>query len=130
MYEYGLRDLTVHSDARGSLVALETGIDVDFEIGRVFYIYGNVHNLPRAGHRNTEVHELIVCLNGSCLALVDDGEKRGNFLLDRRDRALYVPPRVWVELVDFTPDCVLLVLASGTYRPEAQIPARPPQRGG
>lgn len=125
--EYGVRELTVHSDARGSLVALQGGVDIGFDIRRVFYIYGNERNLPRAGHRNTDVHELIVSLNGSCRALVDDGMSQGDLLLDRRDRALYVPAGVWVELVDFTPECVLLVLASGAYRAEAQLLTRPPR---
>lgn len=123
----GLRELTVHTDERGSLVALEGGAVLGFEIQRVFYIFGNEQNLPRAGHRNTDVHELIISVNGGCRAHVDDGRRPASFRLDRPDRALLVPAGVWVQLVDFTPDCVLLVLASGTYRPEARLTTRPAQ---
>lgn len=115
---FGLRDLTVHRDARGSLVALEGGGELGFDIARVFYIFGNEDGLSRAGHRNT-VDELIICVAGSCRAHVDDGHMRGDVMLTRRDQGLWVPKDVWLELVDFTPDCVLLVLANGRYRPDS-----------
>lgn len=108
-------DLKVNSDARGNLVAIENLKDVCFEIKRIFYIYGNKNRLPRAGHANRQTSEALICLQGSCRVVLNDGVKR-EFILDRPDRLLYIASGVWLELDGFTEDCILLVLASDDYK--------------
>lgn len=46
---------------------------------------------------------------------VDDGRTRASVKLDRPDVALTIPHLVWREMRDFSPDCVLLVLADSLY---------------
>jgi len=46
---------------------------------------------------------------------MDDGRQKQEFLLNGNDQGLLIEPMVWHEMVDFSADCVLLVLASGLY---------------
>lgn len=116
-----LIELPAHSDARGSLIALTGGVDVPFEIERVFYIYGNAARLPRAGHAQAVTTELLISVHGSCRAQIEDAAGQRSAMLDRPDLGLLLAPMTWLELTDFTADCVLLVLADSGYLPGQAI---------
>jgi hypothetical protein len=49
--------------------------------------------------------------------MVDDGQHREEFLLDRPTFGVYVPPMVWAAEYKHTPDSTLLVFASHYYDP-------------
>ena len=57
----------------------------------------------------------MVCVAGSCRFRLDDGRERVDVVLDTPRRGLLVREMTWRELHDFSPDCVLLVLASEHY---------------
>ena len=101
-------------DERGMLVAVENGPDLPFAIERLFYIVG-AGEAPRGLHAHRELHELLICAAGSCEVITDDGAKRTTYTLDRRDVGLHLAPMTWIETGAFTPDCVLLVLASAPF---------------
>lgn len=125
-----LAPLPRHSDARGHLVALTGEADVPFVIRRVFWIYGNAAGRDRAGHASTVTTELLVCVSGSCRARIEGPAGEEEVLLDRPDTSLLVPPGTWLDLFDFTPDCVLLVLTDTEYRPDASVTSRTAFRAG
>jgi hypothetical protein len=49
----------------------------------------------------------------SCV--VDDGQLRQEFRLDRPDVGLYLPPMMWGTQYNYSPDAVVLVFASREY---------------
>ena len=53
--------------------------------------------------------------------MLDDGESRCDITLDSPTLGLYVGNAVWREMYDFSPDAVLLVLASEPYTEEDYI---------
>ncbi len=106
--------LRAFADARGTLVAIEGEQDIPFPIARVYYITGTSGE-PRGFHAHRALHQLLVCVTGSCRVIVDDGERRCEQSLDRPDLGLHVKPYEWREMRDFSADCVLLVLASAAY---------------
>lgn len=108
-------DLREIADARGSLVALEGGKNVPFDIRRVYYLYGSKDSQPRGFHAHRALQQVAVCVSGSCRMVLDDGRRREDAILDRPERGLLIREMVWREMHDFTPDCVLLVLASEHY---------------
>jgi hypothetical protein len=63
----------------------------------------------------------MICLKGSCSLVVDDGENRDEITLDRSDLGVYLPPMIWGVQYKFTPDAILLVLASDVYKAEDYI---------
>ena len=47
--------------------------------------------------------------------VLDDGSRRISMCLDDPATGLLIEPMVWHEMSDFSPDCVLLVLADAPY---------------
>ena len=110
-----VRQLTVRGDERGSLIAIEGGIDVPFPIARVYYIFGTLPGVERGFHAHRQLNQFAVCLAGSCVMVLDDGQVRDDVLLDRCDFGITIPPMIWHEMRDFSPECVLMVLADAPY---------------
>ena len=107
-----LIDLETHTDSRGSLTVIEKNIP--FPIRRVFYIYG-VDDSRRGGHRHHTTVQAAICLQGSCRIFCDDSHEKDEFLLDRPNKCLLLNPEDWHVMYDFTPDAILLVLASTEF---------------
>ncbi|MGE4416323.1 MAG: FdtA/QdtA family cupin domain-containing protein [Marinobacterium sp.] len=110
-----LIDFPPLGDDRGSLVALEANKTVPFEIKRVYYIFGTKQGVARGFHAHKALKQVAVCVTGSCRMLLDDGQNKEEVLLDSPTKGLVIEDLVWREMHDFTPDCVLLVLASEHY---------------
>ena len=111
-----------HGDERGHLVVVEGGKDIPFAIQRMFYIYGSDVGVVRGRHANRKSAFVLINVAGQSKVRVDDG--RGNqavFFINRPHTGLYLPPMVWKEMYDFSPDSVLLVLSSEPYDPGEYI---------
>jgi dTDP-4-dehydrorhamnose 3,5-epimerase-like enzyme len=102
-------------DDRGSLVALEAHKTVPFEVKRVYYIFGTKPGVSRGFHAHRALQQVAVCVTGKCRMVLDDGRQRENVWLDSPTKGLLIGELVWREMHDFSPDCVLLVLASELY---------------
>jgi dTDP-4-dehydrorhamnose 3,5-epimerase-like enzyme len=118
---FDLVKLTPRGDDRGWLIALENHKEVPFEIKRVYYIYGTDPNFRRGLHAHRNLHQLVVCVAGSCRFVLDDGCERTEYLLNRNTVGLTMGPMIWREMYDFSPDCILLVLADSLYDPSDYI---------
>ena len=100
-------------DHRGVLTSIESGLDVPFEIRRVFFMR-DVRG-ERGGHAHRVTHQLLVPVAGSFRVEVSDGTESGSHTMNDPHRGLLLPPMTWVRLTDFTPDAVCLVLADTLY---------------
>jgi dTDP-4-dehydrorhamnose 3,5-epimerase len=113
--KYSVFQLEVRGDERGSLVAIEGGSDIPFDIARVYWLFGTVADAQRGFHAHRALNQAVVCVSGSCSMILDDGNTRVEVPLGRPDEALHLPPMVWHEMRDFSADCVLVVLADAHY---------------
>ncbi len=102
-------------DDRGSLVALEANKTVPFDVKRVYYIFGTLPGVSRGFHAHRNLQQVAVCVTGKCRMVLDDGRRREEVWLDSSTRGVLIGNLVWREMHDFSPDCVLLVLASDHY---------------
>lgn len=102
-------------DDRGSLVALETLKTVPFEIKRVYYIFGTQKGVSRGFHAHRALQQVAVCVTGKCRMVLDDGKRREEVWLNSPTNGLLIGDLVWREMHDFSPNCVLLVLANEYY---------------
>ncbi len=105
----------VKGDERGKLIAIESGLDIPFEIKRIFYIYGTSVGLPRGNHAHYKTLQYLIAVSGSCKVTLDTGFVQNTYTLDRRNVGLLQEELVWGVMHDFSEDCVLLVLASDHY---------------
>ena len=101
-------------DDRGGLVALEAGAGhpVPFDVRRVYYIHGTRPGVSRGFHAHRQLQQVAICVSGSCRVVLDDGTTRESGWLDAPTKGLLIGDLTWRELHDFSPDCVVLVLAS------------------
>ena len=102
-------------DERGSLVALEGNKSVPFDIKRVYYIFGTKEGVSRGFHAHRNLKQVVVCVTGSCRFVLDNGKQREEVVLDKSTIGLLINDLTWREMYDFSPDCVLMVLASEHY---------------
>lgn len=108
-------------DLRGSLSVAEFEDHLPFAPARYFVVYNVPSQEVRGEHAHKKLHQFLVCLHGSCSVVVDDGSSRDEVVLDRPDVGLHIPPMLWATQYKYTPDAVLLVLASEKYDPDDYI---------
>ena len=116
-----LVQLQPRSDDRGSLVAIEAATGLPFEIQRVYYIFGTPPGAERGFHAHLDLVQWAICISGACTIAVDSGSGRTEVRLDSPEQALEIGPMVWREMRDFTPDAVLVVIASKPHDPDDYI---------
>ena len=104
-----------HGDDRGQLVALEEFKDIPFSIKRVYYIYDTAAGVTRGFHAHRSLEQILICIHGSCKIRLDDSREQAIVPLDKPYEGLYIGHDMWREMFDFSPDAVLLVLASELY---------------
>ena len=112
---YDLLHFPVRGDHTGNLVALEKGADFPFDIKRVYYIWGTDKDAVRGKHAHRKLEQVIVCTSGSCDFILDDGKERTIVHLDSPSQGLHIKANIWREFTNFSPDCVVMVLASEHY---------------
>lgn len=110
-----------HGDERGQLVALEEFKDIPFEIKRVYYMYDTGEGVRRGFHAHKSLEQILICIHGSCKILLDNGTEKKVVPLECPYEGLYVSNAMWREMYDFSPDAVLMVLASDYYKEEDYI---------
>jgi UDP-2-acetamido-3-amino-2,3-dideoxy-glucuronate N-acetyltransferase len=102
-------------DLRGCLTAGEFGQHIPFIPKRYFMVFDVPSKETRGEHAHRTCHQFLVCLQGSCSVLADDGKNRMEVLLDSPDKGIYLPPMVWGVQYKYTKDALLLVFASDHY---------------
>ena len=108
-------DFPALGDDRGSLVALEGNETIPFEIKRVYYLFGTKNDVTRGLHAHLALKQVLLCVTGSCKIQLDDGFVRESVFLNSPIKGLLVESLVWRQMIQFSSDCVLLVIASEHY---------------
>ena len=116
-----LYDLAVITDLRGSLSFAEYGKELPFIPKRFFLVYDVPSKDIRGEHAHRELQQFLVCTKGSISVMVDDGDNRVEYCLNRPNFGLYVPPMIWSSQYQYSADAVLMVLASDIYKAEDYI---------
>lgn len=115
-------DLPSVSDDRGVLTAVESGIDIPFEIRRVFYM----HHITKArgGHAHRDTSQVLTAAAGSFTLELFDGTTTRTYTMDDPTKGIYMPPMVFVSHYDFSSDAVCLVFADTHYDMSMSIRSR------
>jgi UDP-2-acetamido-3-amino-2,3-dideoxy-glucuronate N-acetyltransferase len=115
-----VRGVTVHKmpstiDIRGNLTVGEFCRSIPFNVKRYFLVYDVPSLETRGEHAHRECHQFLICVSGSCSVVADDGNYKQEFLLDKPDIGIYIPPMIWGIQYKYSSDAVLLVFASDYY---------------
>lgn len=102
-------------DQRGNLSFIEGGNHIPFNIERVYWIYDVPGGEQRGGHAFKLQHEFIVAMSGSFDVVLDDGNEKKVYNLNRSYFGLYVPNGIWRHMENFSTNSLALVVASTKY---------------
>jgi len=111
----GLFELKKVLDMRGNISIAEFARDLPFTPKRYFVIFDVPNEKIRGQHAHRRCKQLLVCVKGSCAVVLDDGRNRQEFILNRPEKCLYIPPMVWGIQYKYSRDAVLMVFASHEY---------------
>lgn len=103
------------SDPRGNLAVGSLPSDIPFEVKRFFLVFDIPNTNVRGEFAHKQCRQFLMCVSGSCSIVVDDGENREEFRLDRPSVGLYIPENVWATQYRHSTDATLLAFASHSY---------------
>ena len=110
-----LIDLPKYLDTRGNLSFAENFKHIPFEIKRTYWLYDVPGGESRGGHAYFSNEEVIIALSGSFDVVLDDGNERKVFSLNRSYYGLYVPAGLWREMENFSTNAFALEFGSTHY---------------
>ena len=100
-------------DARGNLSFAEQNNHIPFEIRRTYWIYDVPGGESRGGHAFRQNEEFII--SGSFDVIVDDGQNKITYTLNRSYYGLYIPAGLWREMTNFSTNSLALEFGSEHY---------------
>lgn len=113
--EVKIVELPKFTDPRGNLSFVEQLNHMPFEIKRTYWIYDVPGGESRGGHAFRQNEEFIIALSGAFDVIVDDGECKKKFRLNRSYYGLYVPAGLWREMENFSTNSLALEFGSTHY---------------
>lgn len=110
-----LIELGKNHHANGNLTVVENGMQVPFDIKRVYYLYDVPGGEERGGHSHKALKQFIVAISGAFDVVIDDGINQRTITLNRPYQGLLIVPGIWRVINNFSSGAVCLVLASEHY---------------
>ena len=111
--------LKLFEDNDGTLMPIEFK-HIKFEPKRVFIITGVPKDVIRGNHAHYETEQLLVCVSGNILVVLDDGKNVTETNL-KKGETIYVGKMVWDYQKFLTGNEVMIVMCSTNYNPKDYI---------
>lgn len=105
----------------GCLSFFESKKDIPFEIKRVYYTYNVPKGTKRGKHAHKELQQALWCPYGEIEVLLDNGNRKKDYLLNSPDKLLLVGKGIWREMNWIKDNSVLCVAASDYYNEDDYI---------
>lgn len=109
-------------DPRGNLTFLQYPSQIPFEIKRSFWTYDVPGGEIRGGHAYFVQQEVIVALSGSFDVVItnQDGSTE-KYSLNRSYYGLYLPPKTWRHIENFSTNALALHVSSESFSKEDYV---------
>ena len=115
VYDCSVIEMDKHHSDVGNITVVENDETIPFEINRVYYLYDIPGGEERGGHAHKTLRQLLVAASGSFDVVLNDGNVKRTFSLNRPYQGLLIVPGIWRELNNFSSGAICLVLASHPY---------------
>lgn len=110
-----VRNVPTITDPRGNLGFLNELEHVPFSIARAYFLWGVPKGASRGGHAHRNLQQFLMVVNGCLDVVLRDEVAERRICLDNPTTGLLINSMVWRELENFSPNTVLLVLASAPF---------------
>ena len=106
----------------GVLSFIENGQIQDFNINRVYWIYGTGDTeLNRGNHAHKYDEQVIICLHGQIeIEIIDQKNNTKNYILNSPNKGLFIPKLLWKNIL-VAPESIILCISSSLYKTEDYI---------
>lgn len=109
-------------DPRGNLTFLQYPSQIPFEIKRTFWTYDVPGGEIRGGHAYFEQQEVIIALSGSFdVVITNQDGSTDKYSLNRSYYGLYLPPKTWRHIENFSTNALALHVSSESFFKEDYI---------
>jgi hypothetical protein len=115
MGKFKLISIPKITDERGNLSFLQYPSSLPFELKRVYWIYDIPGGEYSGGHAYYKQSELIIAVSGSFDVVINDGSSETIINLNRSYNALYLPPKHWRNIENFSTNSVLLICSDSFF---------------
>lgn len=105
----------------GNITRLQNGLEVPFEVKRIYYLYDIPGGESRGAHAHKSLRQILIAASGSFDVTLDDGQSRRTVTLSRPNIGLYIKPGIWRDILNFSSGVICLVLASELYKAQDYI---------
>lgn len=106
----------------GALAFFEAGCDIQFDIKRIYYIFGAKKGVYRGGHAHKSLSQILFCPYGSVLLKLEDEKgRKQEIILDNPSEGVVIERCTWREMIWQRDDSVLCVAASDYYKEDDYI---------
>lgn len=112
--QFYIINLESFQDDRGELFSILNNGNLPFEIKRIYFIRAT-ENSSRANLSHKTQEQILICTNGQCSVLIDNGTSKQTILLDSPNKALFINKLIWRKIYNFSKDSVLLSLNSENH---------------
>ncbi len=115
-------DLPKIQDPRGNLTFLQNPNQIPFEIKRTFWTYDVPGGEIRGGHAYYIQEEVIIALSGSFDVVITNSDgSLEKYSLKRSYYGLYLPPKTWRHIENFSTNALALHVSSSFFSKEDYI---------
>ena len=109
-------------DPRGNLTFLQHPNQIPFEIKRTFWTYDVPGGEIRGGHVYYFQEEVIIALSGSFDVVITNSDgSLEKYSLKRSYYGLYLPPKTWRHIENFSTNALALHVSSSIFSKEDYI---------
>jgi len=115
VFDCKLIELPKNYRDKGNITAVNSLIEIPFNVNRIYYLYDVPGGESRGGHAHKELQQVIIAASGSFDLIIDDGKCKKIFSLNRPNIGVLMPKGLWRELDNFSSGSICLVLASHIY---------------
>lgn len=99
----------------GTLVVMESGLQIPFEIKRIFVVKNVADGQSRGNHATKKTKLILFPVTGSCNIVVDNGNEKETYKLNDSSKGLYIEEMIWRSMKDFSKDCALMAVCDRPF---------------
>jgi dTDP-4-amino-4,6-dideoxygalactose transaminase len=108
-------DSQIIEKGTGTLGVLEASKHFGFAVKRIYFLTEVPQGAMRGAHAHKKLRQCFIALKGSVTLDILQRGQQESIRLDSYRQAVVLEPGCWRDLRDFSPDALLLVLASDEY---------------